>query len=116
LLLENKSYKELIQTYGQRAGCVIDFLASTTPCVACNVFCLDDPNMPTAAESNPDVQAIVVSEETLAGAVKINDARKARGFKPLVLVIVPVLGAMVEGDKQLSSTELRKEDATLAAV
>ena len=45
---------------------------------------------PTAAELEPGMQAIVVSEETLPGATHINEGRQRRGFAPLqVRVVVP---------------------------
>jgi phosphopantetheine adenylyltransferase len=38
---------------------------------------------PTAAESDPLMEAIVVSEETMVGAQQINEGRARRGFAPL---------------------------------
>lgn len=71
---------------------------------------LDDPGKPTRAETEKDIEALVVSEETLKGGVRINEGRAGAGFPPLVLFVVPVLGAMSGGEK-LSSTSLRQVDA-----
>lgn len=56
------------------------------------------------------MEAIVVSHETLPGAVRINEGRIRRGFAPLTIVVVPIIGFNTQGDK-LSSTTLRAEDA-----
>lgn len=55
------------------------------------------------------MQAIVVSHETLPGAQRINQGRAQRGFAPLQVVVVPVIGVSVDGHK-LSSTALRQQD------
>jgi phosphopantetheine adenylyltransferase len=39
--------------------------------------------VPTAAELDSSMEAIVVSEETVKGAWLINEGRKARGFTSL---------------------------------
>jgi pantetheine-phosphate adenylyltransferase len=67
---------------------------------------------PTLAELDSDMQALVVSRETMAGAHAINQGRIARGFPPLAVIVVPVLGAFKEGSK-LSSSWLREQDARL---
>lgn len=65
---------------------------------------------PTQAELDPEMQALVVSRETLPGGEAINQGRIARGFKPLHLVVVGLIGGRDAGDK-LSSTALRDNDA-----
>ena len=59
------------------------------------------------------MQALVVSSETIEGAEYINKDRKARGFEPLALIVVQLVGVRskaLQGDK-LSSTALRAADA-----
>lgn len=109
-LLVSKQYKELIQPYDERTARVLQFVGSAKPQLRCHVFCLEDPNEPTPAETNPEVGALVTSEETLSGAQKINEGRAKRGLPELVLMIVPVIGAMSEGQDKLSSTALRRAD------
>jgi phosphopantetheine adenylyltransferase len=60
------------------------------------------------------MEAIVVSHETLPGAVRINDGRLARGFAPLCIIVVPVIGSR-DPKHKLSSTQLRAEDAAANA-
>ena len=45
---------------------------------------------PTGAEINPEMQAIVVSQETIPGATAINEGRKRRGYQPLQVSTVAV--------------------------
>lgn len=52
---------------------------------------------PTLAELDPSMQALVVSHETLSGGRAINAGRAARGYAPLDLIVVPVLGAYALG-------------------
>lgn len=71
------------------------------------------PQEPTQAELDPTMEAIIVSKETLSGAEAINKGRANRGFQPLVIVVVPVIGVR-EAAGKLSSTELRAQDAAAA--
>ena len=109
-LLAGKQYQQLIHSYDDRVSHVNKFLKQMCPNLQPVVMRLDDPGKPTRAETEEGVEALVVSEETLKGGIKINEGRIGAGFIPLVLFVVPVLGAMSEGEK-LSSTSLRRVDA-----
>jgi len=61
-----------------------------------------------------DMQALVVSEETSKGADAINDARRERGFAPLAVVTVKLVGGQDVASK-LSSTALREAEAAKRA-
>jgi pantetheine-phosphate adenylyltransferase len=68
-----------------------------------HIFQLDDELGPAIRE---DYDVIVVSGETLAGAERINKARKENGLKPLRIVVIDfVLGP--DGEK-ISSTKIIK--------
>lgn len=59
------------------------------------------------------MQALVVSHETVPGAEAINEDRKRRGFRPLSIIVVDIVGKgskELSGEK-LSSTALRANDA-----
>eukprot|EP00775_Hariotina_reticulata_P002320 gene2320-2628_t len=71
-LLAKKANKHLLQDYEQRRAAAVDFMALA----------------PTQAELDPSMQALVVSQETLAGGEAINTGRLRRGFPPLKLVVV----------------------------
>jgi pantetheine-phosphate adenylyltransferase len=59
------------------------------------------------------MDALVVSKETVPGAEAINRNRLVRGFKPLEIVVVGLVGE--DGSSKLSSTALRESQATAAA-
>lgn len=56
------------------------------------------------------MKCLVVSQETIKGGEHINAGRAARGFAPLQLVVVGLIGGDSAADK-LSSTALRQKDA-----
>ena len=68
---------------------------------------------PTAVDG--EISAIIISEETRAGAASIAEVRKEKGFQPLQVYEIAVLGesGVVSGaqmaDLKLSSTAIRRE-------
>lgn len=108
-LLEGKGLQERIQPYADREANVAAFVSSCKRSIRCQTGPLRDPEEPTLAETDAGVEALVASEETVKGGLKINEGRAKRGFAPLVLVVVPVIGAM-SGDSKLSSTSLRRQE------
>ena len=57
-----------------------------------------------------EMEAIVVSEETRSGADVINEERRRRGYAPLAVVTVRLVGGTDVASK-LSSTALRQAEA-----
>ncbi|KAG2443295.1 hypothetical protein HYH02_009365 [Chlamydomonas schloesseri] len=128
-LLANKSHRELLQTYDARAGAALSYLTSVRPGLQVEAGPLSDPKAPTLAELDPAMEALVVSVETLPGAIAINKGRAARGFAPLTVITVPVIGVRPSGGgsgggagaagggvgEKLSSSGLRAAEATLAS-
>ena len=111
-LLENKKYKEYLQPYERREQFCKDFVKAAAPVGLQVNFGPLDENWPVAA-TREDVNALVVSEETVQGAEKINEERKKRGFKPLELIVLDVLGKKTSSENgdfesKLSSTRLRE--------
>jgi len=120
-LLANKKYKEYLQSYAEREQFCRDFIKASAPVGLMVNFGPLDENWPIAA-TREDVDALVVSEETVEGGEKINEERKKRGFPELELVVVDVLlgrkktnggeeGGEENGGGKLSSTRLRELEA-----
>lgn len=65
------------------------------------------------AASEPKMEALVVSRETLDGGRTINVDRRSQGFEELVLVVIHLIGmgSKALNWKKLSSTALREQDA-----
>ena len=113
-LLVNKRHRHLVQAYDDRADAAETFLRATrgpTAEIELRVGPLD-AGLPLAATVR-DMDALVVSRETVAGADAINVARVERGFAPLAVVAVGLVGGG-EGagaEEKLSSTALRAAEA-----
>ena len=108
-LLRNKAHAKLLQPYEERAREAASYVHCVRPSLNVVTGMLKDPMEPTEAELNPDMEAIVVSLETLAGAEKINEGRRGRGFSPLQIITVPLVGGS-RADSKLSSSGLRAEE------
>lgn len=64
---------------------------------------ISDPLGPAAEDE--DLEAIVVSEETIAGAEKINEVRKEKGLDSLAIVEIPLV--LADDGKPISSIRIR---------
>ena len=103
-MLSKKSGADLISTYEERLESVRAFMKIIKPSLSCNIVQLEDPFGPTV--SDPDLQAIVVSSETIKGAFEINRRRAEKQLRPLsILVSLRADGA------SLSSSFLRSRVA-----
>ncbi len=91
-----------VEPYELRALVVLIFLYSLGN-KEIEIVPIDDIYGPTL--SDPDIDCIFVSEETLYGAFLVNIARKARGLRPLKIFAVDLLGL---GKEKISSTMLWK--------
>lgn len=109
-LLAKKSRREWLQPYEDRSNAALAFIRAVRPSLSVSAGALCDPAEPTQAELDPEMQALVVSHETLPGGEAINVGRSKRGFETLKLVVVGVVGQRADGSK-LSSTVLREQDA-----
>ena len=110
-LLANKKYKDYLQTYSKREQFCKDFIKASAPVGLSVNFGPLDENWPIAA-TREDVDALIVSEETVEGGLKINEERVKRGFGELELVVVDVLGKKKNSSSsKLSSTRLRELEA-----
>ncbi|RLF22763.1 MAG: phosphopantetheine adenylyltransferase, partial [Thermoprotei archaeon] len=56
--------------------------------------------------SEEELEAIVVSEETLYRALEINRIRVEKGLRPLVIVVVPMV--LAYDGKPISSSRIRR--------
>ncbi|TGZ85405.1 hypothetical protein EX30DRAFT_22872 [Ascodesmis nigricans] len=72
------------------------------------IECLElfEPCGPTITD--PEITTLVVTEETAAGGKFVNDTRKGKELRELVILMVGLVGG--EGAEKLSSTDLRKRE------
>lgn len=112
-LLVNKKYAEVLESYMTRRQNVEEFLAYIYPQLVVDPHMIHDVSGPTGTVE--DIDALVISQETRAGAVQINELRESKGWHPLTIYEVDVIGCTTGTEKdnwadKLSSTELRRRE------
>ena len=83
----------------------------STPCggkLNIEIVEIHDPFGPTI--TNPQIQALVVSEETRGGGLMVNQKRREQGWSELDVFAVGVVmeGGGDQAGEKMSSTEIRK--------
>ena len=100
-LLRSKKYRDMIEPFEVRKRAVEDFLRGLG--VDHEVVRITDPVGPAGRDDKAD--AVVVSEETIPGALLVNETRRKRGLRSLYIVVCPLVPA--EDGGRLSSTRIR---------
>ncbi|CAH0473703.1 unnamed protein product [Peronospora belbahrii] len=77
-MLKQKSYAELLEPLGKRKSAVRAYIAFLNPNISADIVTIEDPFGPAIVV--PEAAAMVVSTETLLGAIKINSIRVDRGL------------------------------------
>jgi pantetheine-phosphate adenylyltransferase len=86
-MLQSKSNANLIDNFDTRKNNVHTFIKTINPCIHhINIAELYDPYGP--ALTDPDVEALVVSSETITGANKINILRMERNYSKLRVIVI----------------------------
>ncbi|GAA6062665.1 hypothetical protein JCM10212_000565 [Sporobolomyces blumeae] len=98
-LLKTKKYKEHLEPLEKRITSVQSFIELVRPTIQAEIVPLHDVYGPTA--SDPDIQALVVSEETKTGGQAIN---KLRGERNLSILDTHVIN-LVSDDGSSASSE-----------
>ena len=101
--VEKMGKKHRVKPYSERRRMLERLLAEMGVSCKARVEPLNDPY--GSASTSPNIEAIVVSDETYPRAVEINRIRKARGLKPLEIVRIPMV--IAENGKPISSTRIK---------
>lgn len=116
LLLQHKEHAELLQSYDERRDAAVRFIQLVRPGLHVQTAALRDPKEPTGAATISEMEAIVVSKETVKGADDINAWRHEHGSVPLTVVTVDLVGSQgSDTASKLSSTQLRRDEASRSA-
>ncbi|KAG9318548.1 hypothetical protein JVU11DRAFT_639 [Chiua virens] len=90
-LLKKKSNPHLLEPFHTRVEKTRAFLTLFRPDLEYQLVVLEDVCGPTGVD--PDIQALVVSKETLSGAATIDQERARKGFPALQTFIIDVISS-----------------------
>ncbi|KAL9550100.1 hypothetical protein MBANPS3_004887 [Mucor bainieri] len=90
-MLLKKKHRDLIASTQQRVEYVKAYLQLVKRSIAYHVVPITDPFGPTVTD--PTIDALVVSKETLKGGDLVNSERDMRGYPPLELRIIDVISS-----------------------
>lgn len=88
-MISSKKLFQLILPVSQRVEDVKKFLISVDDSLTYDVLPISDPFGPTATD--PDMDLIVVSEETRRGGEKVNEVRVKNNLNPLIIHVIPLI-------------------------
>lgn len=110
-LLSNKSHNQFLQPISERIATVRKFMEGLAPesGIQLDIVEIFDPFGPT--QDDPDIQALVISEETRSGGQAVNDRRKEKGLGELEVWCIGVISAGKSGDEG-AGTRSRSEGVT----
>ncbi|KAM6107991.1 LOW QUALITY PROTEIN: bifunctional coenzyme A synthase [Pterocles gutturalis] len=108
-LLRHKVLAELIEPYELRAAKLREFLEDVKPSLRYDIMPLADPYGP--AVTDPDLQCLVVSEETRRGGEAVNKKRLENGLPELALYEILLMkdpDHSQNEEEKISSSSLRQ--------
>ncbi len=102
-ILTKKKFRSKIENYQKRLEILKSYISETSDLSRVEIIKLEDPYGPPINEA--DYEGIIVSQETYEGALKINQIREEKGFKPLIIVVIPLI--LDKKKNKISSTSIR---------
>jgi pantetheine-phosphate adenylyltransferase len=103
-LLKNKKFFSKLEDYKTREKNLRSFIKTIVDSNRVEIMELNDLYGPPINE--PEYEGIIVSQETYKTAVKINEIREQKGFKPLIIIVIPIIKD--KNNNKISSTAIRK--------
>ena len=104
-LLKNKKAASKLENYETRKRNLEDFIKTIADINRVQIIELNDIYGPPINE--PEYDGIVVSQETYKVAVRINDIRESKGFKQIIIIVIPIIKD--EKNQKISSTLIREQ-------
>lgn len=109
-MINKKSLFEMIEPVEYRMKMVVDFVEDVSGEAKCTTEPIVDPFGPSTRI--PDLEAIIVSRETVKGGDAVNKKRMEQGMKELDVIIVELVEGndVVLNETKISSSSRRRED------
>ena len=104
-MLKNKKFASKIENYDTRKKNLENFIKSVSSSDRVKIIELSDPYGPPI--NDPEYEGIIVSQETYKGALKINEVRENKRFKPLIIIVIPMI--LGKDNQKISSTSIREK-------
>ncbi|KAJ2633954.1 hypothetical protein H4R22_000042 [Coemansia sp. RSA 1290] len=101
-LLENKKYWELLEPYRDRELHVLLFLRKIRKDLIVELVPISDPYGPTAVDAS--IEALVVSQETLAGSQSLNVRRQENGLLPMKLMAIDLVATLSDKPQSMQAS------------
>jgi len=101
-----KRGKSLVNDYSKRFSLLESAIEKNFPNSSYGISKLENDFGPTVVEGS--VQALVVSEETSAKGLHLNELRAERNLPPVEIVVVPMV--LAEDGKAISSTRIKNSE------
>lgn len=93
-----------IASFEERVNYVKEYITKKWPDRNYEIVKLEDPYGPTITDM--ELEALVVSEETINGGIKINELRCKNNLPPLTILVVDMV--LAEDGLPISSTRIRR--------
>ncbi|KAK8889730.1 hypothetical protein M9Y10_034484 [Tritrichomonas musculus] len=99
-----KSHHELIEPFEDRASSCLNFVFKLNQDLIVRIEVIDDVAGPTGYL--PNIDLLVLSQETIKGGDMVNEIRKQKGLQPIAYAPIPLITLMT--GSRLSSSYLRE--------
>ncbi|MFX1356556.1 MAG: pantetheine-phosphate adenylyltransferase [Promethearchaeota archaeon] len=104
-LLKNKKFFSKLEDYKTRQNNLREFIKSIADLNRVEIIELNDHYGPPVNE--PEYEGLIVSKETYKTGLEINEIREKKGFKPLIIIVIPMIKD--KNNKKISSTAIREK-------
>ncbi|CAO3637070.1 unnamed protein product [Cunninghamella blakesleeana] len=108
VMLVSKKNREFIASTDVRISKVSEFLHRVRNGLDYSIVPITDPFGPTITD--PSIQALICSHETLKGSQMVNDERLKRNFNPLAIKIIDVISSSTNKNEYNSGNDTNWSD------
>ena len=101
-----KKFRKKIFRYSKRVSGITKYVKSRGKSL--NIVKIDSLGKDVKYASESELDAIIVSQETYKGALKINSIRRSLRKNPLTIILIPFV--ISRDQRKVSSTQIREQE------